>query len=253
LNEILRAIAERRSIREFEERELPREAKDAVIEAALRAPTAGNMMLYSIIEVSDQGLKDRLALSCDRQPMIGKAPWVLLFLADYQRWMDYFELCDLSGFCAARGEEMARPRAGDLLLAVDDALIAAQTAVIAAESLGLGSCYVGDVMERIEEHRDLFDLPRYVFPAALLCIGYPAERQLSLPRRGRFDRRHIVFENRYQKRNGADFDEMFAAADTLRLRPGAANYGQNFYQKKFAAPFSRELRRSVSRVLEDWS
>jgi nitroreductase len=59
----------------------------------MRAPTAGNLMLYSIIEVEDQALKERLALTCDNQPFIAKAPWVLIFVADYQKWIDLFEHC----------------------------------------------------------------------------------------------------------------------------------------------------------------
>ena len=64
--------------------------KQAILHSAMRAPTAGNMMLYSIIEVADQALKDRLAETCDHQPFIAKAPWVLVFVADLQKWTDLF-------------------------------------------------------------------------------------------------------------------------------------------------------------------
>ncbi len=73
---------------------------------------------------------------------------------------------------------MRKPEEGDLFLACCDALIAAQTAVIAAESLGLGSCYIGDIMENYEVHRDLFKLPKYVFPICLVCFGYPTRQQM---------------------------------------------------------------------------
>ncbi|MEX1329519.1 MAG: nitroreductase family protein [Desulfobacterales bacterium] len=58
-----------------------------------------------------------------------------------------------------------------LLLVCCDALIAAQTAVIAAESLGVGSCYIGEIMENYEEHKELFGLPKYVFLISLICFG----------------------------------------------------------------------------------
>ena len=48
------------------------------------------MMLYSIIDITDQALKDRLAVTCDDQPFIAKAPWVLVFVADMQKWIDLF-------------------------------------------------------------------------------------------------------------------------------------------------------------------
>jgi len=195
-------------------------------------------------------MKDSLAKSCDDQPFIARAPWVLVFVADYQRWMDYFEA---SG-AGRSGGALARPREGDFLLALDDALIAAQTAVIAAESLGLGSCYIGDVMERFEEHRELLGLPRYAFPAAMLCLGYPTQQQRERPRPPRFDRRHIVFKNRYERRRPEDFAEMFADPHYAgaTLLPGAANFGQHMYLRKFAAAFSEEMRRSVRRMLEEW-
>ena len=56
-----------------------------------------------------------------------------------------------------------KPGAGDLMLAVTDAAIAAQNAVVAAESFGIGSCYIGDIMENCEEQRRLLKLPEYVF------------------------------------------------------------------------------------------
>lgn len=65
------------------------------------------------------------------------------------------------------------PSAGDLMLAVEDSSLAAQNAVTAAWSLGIGSCYIGDIMEHCELHRELFQLPPYVFPAVMLVLGYP--------------------------------------------------------------------------------
>ena len=67
----------------------------------MRAPTAGNLMLYSIIEIEDQALKDRLAVTCDDQPFIAKAPWVLVFVADFQKWMDLFARVRRATSCPA--------------------------------------------------------------------------------------------------------------------------------------------------------
>jgi len=88
----------------------------------MRAPTAGNLMLYSIIEIQDQTIKQKLAKSCDNQPFIAKAPLVLLFLADYQRWFDVFIASDVESYCEAEGKEIRVPGEGDLLLACCDAL-----------------------------------------------------------------------------------------------------------------------------------
>lgn len=163
MNEVIQTLLNRKSIRSYEERAISEDVKNEILRAALRAPTAGNLMLYSIIDVTDQSIKDTLARTCDDQPFIAKAPMVWLFAADYQRWSDYFRCSDVEQVCQQRGVPLRKPEDGDLFLAYCDALIAAQTAVIAAESLGVGSCYIGDIMEQYEIHRELFNLPDYVF------------------------------------------------------------------------------------------
>jgi len=99
MNETLDVIFQRRSTRKYAPTPIAREEKDLILQAAMRAPTAGNMMLYSIIEVENQELKDRLAVTCDHQPFIASAPYVLLFLADYQRWVNLFEWSGASQNC----------------------------------------------------------------------------------------------------------------------------------------------------------
>jgi len=90
--------------------EISEDAKNQILRATLRAPTAGNMMLYSIIEVKDQSAKDTLAKTCDNQPFIARAPLVLLFLADYQRWWDYFKVSGVEALARERGEAVRRPQ-----------------------------------------------------------------------------------------------------------------------------------------------
>ena len=70
MNETLRVLMERKSVRVFEKRPIGPEEKQAILNAAMRAPTAGNSMLYSILDVTDQALKDKLAITCDHQPFI---------------------------------------------------------------------------------------------------------------------------------------------------------------------------------------
>ena len=257
MNETLGLLLNRRSIRAYEERPISAEDKDLLLQATRAAPTAGNMMLYSIIEVTEQAAKDTLARSCDNQPFIARAPLVLLFLADYQRWFDYYILSDVEGLCQRRGEPLRKQQEGDLFLACCDTLIAAQTAVVAAEALGIGSCYIGDIMENYEIHRDLFELPQYVFPIGLLCFGYPTPGQMQRPMTPRFDRKFIVFPDRYRRLDAADFDEMYRDMQERFLknpdRPdGIANVGQANYARKFAADFSTEMTRSVQAILRNW-
>lgn len=256
-NPTLEILLNRKSVRAYEDRPIPEDVKQQIIHAAMRAPTAGNMMLYSIIEVTDPFIKEKLAESCDHQPFIARAPLVLLFLADWQRWYDYFELSGAEELCRRRGEPMHTPQEADLLLACCDALIAAQTAVIAAESLGIGSCYIGDIMERYEFHRDLFHLPRYVFPICLLCFGYPTQQQRERRPTERFAQEFIHFENQYKRLGPDEFAHMFAHMEKhMRRDPSLPapyeNIGQMMYLRKFAADFSIEMRRSVRAALSRW-
>ena len=257
MNETLSIILNRKSTRQFLAKAIPEETKADIIGSTLRAPTAGNLMLYSIIEVNDQAAKNTLAVSCDHQPFIARAPWVLLFLADYQRWFDYFQFCGTGDFARRTGLPVRKPAEGDLMLACCDALIAAQTAVIAAESCGLGSCYIGDIMENYETHRDLFRLPRYTFPICLLCLGYPTKAERARQSTSRFDREFVVFQDSYRCLEESEFRRMFQKEQSRAFKNseelnGAVNVGQLIYRRKFAAGFTMEMNRSVKAILKQW-
>jgi len=252
VNETINLIQNRRSVRTFSDKPIDRETTDTILHAAMRAPTAGNMMLYSIIEVVEQDIKEKLAKSCDNQPFIAQASLLLLFLADYQRWFDFFIASDVMACCEAEGLPLRYPGEGDLLLACCDALIAAQTAVIAAESLGIGSCYIGDIMEQYEYHKALFDLPQYVFPVALLCFGYPRETASSPQPSPRFAPSYIHFENKYRRLDDDALTEMFAPRERRHYPGVARNFGQYVYARKFSADFAVEMTRSVRKALETW-
>ncbi|MEA3375186.1 MAG: nitroreductase family protein [Chloroflexota bacterium] len=253
MNETLRLIQQRRSVRAYEDRPIERETVDTIINAAMRAPTAGNLMLYSILEIEDPAIKAKLAQSCDNQPFIARAPLVLVFLADYQRWIDAFVAADVPAYCRARGETMRLPGEGDLLLACCDALIAAQTAVIAAESLGVGSCYIGDIMERYEVHRELLGLPPYAFPVTMVCFGYPTPASRERALTTRFPQASVHFKDRYRR---LDEEELFAMLETRarwRGMEGALDAGQRTYLRKFAADFTVEMSRSVREAIRTWT
>jgi nitroreductase len=256
MNPVIETIMQRKSMRAFEERHIEPEIKAAILKATLRAPTAGNMMLYSIIDVTDQAIKDKLVVTCDNQPFIARAPMVWVFLADYQRWYDYFLASDVASVCQQKEVPMRAPEEGDLFLACCDALIAAQNAVVAAESLGLGSCYIGDIIEQHEAHKEMLNLPQYVFPICMLVFGYPTERQKKREMTTRFDEKFIVFENGYRQLEPAEFNEMFAERQSRLpislVKEGITSVGQATYLRKFGSDFSLEMSRSAREWLKGW-
>ena len=240
MNETIKQLFERKSVRVFEDREICEEDKKLILEAAVMAPTAGNQQLYTILDITDQEIKERLAETCDHQPFIARGKMVLIFCADCSKWYEAF------------GETDCNPRfpgAGDLMLAVSDAVIAAQNAVTAAWSLGIGSCYIGDIMENCEIHRELLKLPAYVFPAAMLVFGYPTRQQMERPKPERAGQHHIVHENRYRRMSPEEHEGMFGP------KAGYKSYQewmQAFCKRKYNSDFSKEMTRSAEVYLKDF-
>lgn len=240
MNNTIQELYDRRSVRVFEDKEISKEEKRLILEAASMAPSAGNQQLYTILDITDQALKERLAETCDHQPFIAKARMVLVFCADFQKWYDAFEA---SG-CLPR-----HPGAGDLMLAVTDTAIAAQNAVTAAWSLGIGSCYIGDIMENCEIHRELLCLPRYVFPAAMVVFGYPTKQQMERPKPQRVTLDHLVHENAYRRMDASELQEM------LGKDAGSRSYEEwirAFCKRKYNSDFSKEMTRSVELYLRSF-
>jgi hypothetical protein len=180
---------------------------------------------------------------------------VLLFLADLQRWYDLFQHSGVPEMCRERGLDYVTPQESDLLLASCDALVAAENAVIAAESLGIGSCYIGDIMENIETHRKMFDLPKWVFPIALLCFGYPVrEEHADREKTPRFPQRFVYFKDKYSRVDSKEFETMIMEhfGHPSSFFGGAQNIGQSVFLRKTGSTFAAEMRRSVKVALQDW-
>ena len=235
----------RKSVRTFTGEKIPVETKNLILEAAVNAPTAGCQQLYTIIDVTDQNLKEALADTCDHQPFIAKADLVLVFCADCRKWYEAY----LDTGCAPR-----KPGEGDLLLAVTDAAIAAQNAVTAAWSLGIGSCYIGDVMENCEKQRELLKLPSYVFPAAMLVFGYPTQQQLEREKPKRAALKYIVSENAYPEHTQKDRQEMFFSSRGMaETKLKYESWMRAFHMRKYNSDFAREMTRSVRKYLEDFT
>ncbi len=238
-NETLATLMQRKSVRVFEDRAIPTEDKDAILAAAMRAPTAGNSMLYSILDITDQRIKDTLAISCDNQPFIAKAPLVLVFCADYHRWNRKFKQagCDdvIEGGVPA-------PAMGDLLLAANDTVIAAHTACVAAESLGIGSCYIGDILENFEQHQALFQLPPQVVPISMIIFGYPTQQQKDRVQTPRFAKEMIVFENTYRE---------LSEEELLAYHPNDTTVA--FFKRKYISDFAQEMNRSSEEIVKHWN
>ena len=239
MNDMIKCLTERKSIRSYTNQEISPDCKELILRAAMEAPTAGNQQLYTILDITSQGLKDRLAVTCDNQPFIAKGKMVLIFCADFQKWYQAFTLAG----CSPR-----KPGPGDFLLAVEDAAIAAQNAVTAAESLGIGSCYIGDIMENYEVHKELLGLPEFVFPALMLVFGYPTaqQKEREKPKRAPLD--FIVHENIYPHFSQEELRQNIADIKGEDFD----SWMERFCKRKYQGDFSLEMSRSVAAALKNF-
>ena len=164
-NAVLETILNHRSVRGFLPDGLPERTLEMLVTAAQSASTSSNLQVWSVVAVQDQERKSRLATLANNQQFVGDAPLLLVWLADLAR---------LGGIAADRQV----PAEGldyleGFILGVVDAAIAAQTALLAAESLGLGGVYVGALRNRPEEVAAELKLPPRVFAVFGMAIGYP--------------------------------------------------------------------------------
>lgn len=254
MTQTIKELFERKSVRVFTGEHIPFEDKALILEAAANAPTAGCQQFYTIIDVTDRELKEKLAVSCDNQPFIAKADMVLVFLADCRKWYEGFLDVDASP---------RKPGEGDLVLAVTDAAIAAQNAVTAAQSLGIGSCYIGDIMENCENVKALLNLPKYVFPAAMVVFGYPTKQQEEREKPKRAAMQYVVSENRYPEMSPEDRRQMFfesrkLAKEGFETLPEPEkeevykSWMRAFADRKYNSDFAKEMTRSVREYLKEY-
>ncbi len=240
MDPVIQSLYDRKSVRAYTGDKIPESDIQTILAASVQAPTAGNQQLYTIVRITDPEKKHQLSISCDNQPFIEQADLVLVFCADCLKWYQAF---------IEAGADPRDPSAGDLLLAVCDAVIAAQNAVVAAEALGIGSCYIGDIMENMETQREILGLPRYVFPAAMVVFGYPTEQQKHRQKPERVDLQYIVHENAYHSFTAEELRDMFAKKTSTR---NFEDWMQAFCARKYNSDFAIEMQRSVNKYLEEF-
>lgn len=253
MNNVMDVINKRASVRKFNDKPISEEIMSQIIHAAMRAPTAGNMMMYSVIKVKNKETLKLLSKSCDHQPFIERADTALIFLADMNKWHKYFLLNGVKEYAEKTNRTYDGPTIADFMLAVGDALIAAENTVVAAESFDIGSCYIGDIMENLEYHRDLLNLPEYVFPATMVIFGnydhYPAVKD-------RFDEKYVVFDEKYHEFSDSELRDMFKkreASFNPETMKAFDNYAQAFYNRKIGSDFFDEMNRSISKAIKEWT
>jgi len=178
-------ICAHRSIRHFQPGIVTEPQRAAILASAQAASSSSFLQCSSVIRITDPELRAALVPLTGGQKHVADAAEFWVFCADFQR---NFEICP-----------QAEPGlAEQLLIGVVDTAILAQNAVIAAESLGLGTVYIGGIRNNIEAVGELLKVPKHVLPLFGLCLGWPAEQPDSKPR---MPVEMLVHENQYQPLN----------------------------------------------------
>jgi nitroreductase len=181
---VINCLMDHRSIRRFRPEPVDPAALDAILRAGVRAATAGCLQQYSLVVVDDPAVKERLAGEPDPQSCVAEAPVVIVALVDVYRMKRWLALNDAPFY---------NDHVVSLLIGFWDAVIALHNIVVAAESLGLGTVYIGTVLSM--DVSDILKTPEHVVPAGMVCIGIPDE---TPPLRSRLPLEAVVHHNGYQ-------------------------------------------------------
>ncbi|WP_026690116.1 oxygen-insensitive NADPH nitroreductase [Alteribacter aurantiacus] len=193
MNTVIETLLDHRSIRKFTEKPLTNEQIEMIVKSAQMASTSSFIQAYTIIGVKDRVKKQKLAELAGNQPYVENNGHFFVFCADLHRHKVAGHMEDTDVTASIESTEK-------FLVAAVDAALAAQNASIAAESMGLGICYIGGLRNNIEEVGRLLNLPDYVIPVFGLAVGEPADRSSVKPR---LPLSNVYHEDQYEQNEKA--------------------------------------------------
>ncbi|WP_375191473.1 oxygen-insensitive NADPH nitroreductase [Marinobacter sp.] len=173
MNPTIELLKSHRSIRKFTDQKIPPELLRELIRAGQCAASSNHVQAYSVIHVIDRENRRRIAELAGGQDYIAECADFLVFCADMRRSTDAAERA---------GAQVTRGMTEQLLVATIDASLMAQNVAIAAESEGLGLCYIGGIRNNPAEVSEILRLPEHVYPVFGMCLGYPDQTPEIKPR-----------------------------------------------------------------------
>jgi FMN reductase [NAD(P)H] len=188
----------RRTVRSFTDQPVEEEKVLKLLDAAIQAPSGGNIQPISIIRIEKPEGREKMAKLAVNQPWVAKAPLCLLFCIDFHRTGKWAEA---EGACYG-GEKALM----SFLLAYADVFCSAENAVLCATSLGLGTAYIGMVLAAMTEIRKEFGLPDKVVPVVALCAGYPKKIPAGITK---LPRSAMVHSERYEEKSPDELKQLY--------------------------------------------
>ncbi|MDR0790515.1 MAG: nitroreductase family protein [Bacteroidales bacterium] len=201
--DIITKLLNRRTIRQYSDKQISDDMLNTIIEAGIRASNCGNMQIYSIIITKDKSRKQELAKFHFNQPMVEQASVVLTVCADVNRFEKW---------CLNRNAEPCYSNFLWLNVGTVDATVASQAMCVAAEAMGLGICYLGTVTYMAKQIADFLNLPKGVVPVTTITIGYPSENP---PLTERLPMKAVVHNETYKDYSQADIEDIYGEFEQL--------------------------------------
>jgi len=241
----LKTLFEHRSIRKFKNKEIDEPILNNILNAGCRASTTGNMQVYSIIVTKDEKKKEELCKFHFGQKMLMQAPVVLTFCTDFNRF---------NKWCLQRKAEPGYDNFLSFMTATIDALLVAQNVVIAAESYGLGICYLGTTIYMADKIIEFLNCPKGVVPITTVVLGYPDENpDLTdrLPLSG------IVHYESYTDYTEESINEIYREKESLPLSKSLIeenqmeNLAQIFALKRYTKKDNVHFSKSFLKVIDN--
>ena len=218
------SILNHRSIRDYKDTPISDEILDEILNAATRASNTGNMQIYSIIATKSDEIKEQLLPLHFNQQMVKKAPVVLTFCVDFNRF---------NKWCESRNANPGYDNFLSFYTASIDATIAAQNAALEAEAQGLGICYLGTTNYNADKIIDVLNLPKGVVPVTTLVIGYPNEKPKLTPR---LPAEAVVH---YEKYNDFSEEKINSIYEELEASESSKNFAKEHDKENLAQVFTQ--------------
>ena len=235
MNYAIKTMCEHRTYRHFDpDFVLPPKDLELILQSARQAPSWMNGQHVSIINVRDMNLRREIVKKQPGSPQIGTCSVFLFFVGDLYR----------ASLCAGSlgSEFLSIGNADSLITMVTDASLVAQNALVAAESLGYGTCMVGGLRLLCAELIEWFKLPRYTFPLFGLCIG---KLEVEMKVKPRLPRQACVFDDFYQTEG---MEEQLAAYEKTMVEFAEARETLP-YREKFARFYAKDFAASNNELL----
>ncbi len=247
MNPVIETLLNHKTIRNYKSDPIDDKLLNTILDAGFRASTTGNMQVYSVIVSKDIEKKKELCKLHFNQKMVEQAPVILTFCADFNRF---------NKWCHLRDADPGYDNFLSFFTASIDALLVAQNVAVAAESFGLGICYLGTTTYQADKLIEFFDLPEGVVPVTTIVVGYPNENPA---RADRLPASAVIHFEIYKDYTDSDIEQAYKEKEALPLTKKLieenqlSNLAQIFTMRRYTKKDNLHFSKVLMEAIEDQS